>query len=144
MAGNLVYGYGTHSADATGMRVFLVSPSLLSIVLMTAVCDLPHKPPQHIPSTLPPVAAAGFATDAPKPSCVHFGGEARYRRFAYDHIVHLVSSCHRVAACRVSTDVNPAVVVVAVEPGEQLEVVTLRSSPTSDFAPLVQCSRGTH
>jgi hypothetical protein len=77
------------------------------------------------------------------PSCVRFWPEARYRSYGYDHVVHLSSQCHRTASCNVSTSVSRAPVVVAIDPGEHLEVLTLRGSPLSEFAVDVQCSRGT-
>jgi hypothetical protein len=110
-------------------------------MLLSASCGPPQKP--DLPSTIPPIAAVEPRPEASQLGCVTFWPEARYRSYAYDHIVHLVSRCHRVAACNVSTNVSPKVLVVAVSPGEELEVLTLRGSPNPDFTADVRCSHGT-
>jgi hypothetical protein len=58
-------------------------------------------------------------------------------------VVHLESGCHRTASCNVSTNVSPRVLVVAVEPSQTLEVVTLRGSENPDFVAIVRCAAGT-
>jgi hypothetical protein len=115
--------------------------SLASAALLATSCAPPGRP--DLPPRLPPIAAAAPQPEAPDPGCISFWPEARYKSYAYDHIVHLVSRCHRVASCNVSTDVSPRPVVVSVAPGEQLEVLTLRGAETPDFTPEVRCSRGT-
>jgi hypothetical protein len=74
---------------------------------------------------------------------VRYWPETRYRSYAYDHVVHLSSGCHRVASCTVATNLSPTAVVVAVPPGEHVEVVTLRGSQLPEFTPMVACSLGT-
>jgi hypothetical protein len=75
--------------------------------------------------------------------CLRFWPEARYRSYAYDHVVHLGSSCHRAASCLVATNVSPKPIAVAVQPLEHVEVVTLRGSDLAEFVPQVKCSLGT-
>jgi hypothetical protein len=118
-----------------------VTAHLLPAVLLTLMCSPPRVPPE-VPKRVPPIAAADVAMEEQSPACVRFWPEARYRNYAYDHVVHLNSRCHRVASCNVSTDVNPAVVVVAIAPDERLEVVTSRASQTPEFTPIVECTRG--
>lgn len=114
----------------------------VSIVCVAMACT-PRRPlPPEQP--LPPIAKAESTPPPPQPSCVRFWPEARYRSYAYDHVVHLESECVRSTSCNVSTNVNPAVIVVAIDPGQHLEVVTARGVNSSDFTPLVQCSAGTH
>jgi hypothetical protein len=116
--------------------------SLVFVALLTAVCTPPAEPPE-IPRKISPIAAADVPAQEPVPSCVHHWPEARYRSYQYDHIVHLISRCHRTASCSVSSNVNPTAVVVAIAPAEHLEVVTARGSETPEFTPYVRCSRGT-
>ncbi len=89
------------------------------------------------------VTSAGEAEDPMAAGCVRSWPEARLRSYAYDHVVHLGSSCHRIASCTVATNLNPKPIVVAVPPGEELEVVTSRGSEMAEFTPEVRCSRGT-
>ena len=114
---------------------------VLSAALLTITCSPPYGPPD-VPRRIPPVAAADVPAQEPEPSCVRHWPEARYRNYQYDHVVHLESRCHRPASCRVSTDVNPTVVVVAIAPNEHLEVVTSRGSQSPEFTPNVRCARG--
>lgn len=72
-------------------------------------------------------------------ACVRAWPEARYRNYGYDHIVHLYNGCSAAARCRVSTDVAPAPIDVALAVGEKREVVTFRGSPSSQFAFQVSC-----
>lgn len=114
----------------------------LSAVFLCLGCGPPPKLPPGAPPRLPPIARA----DAPNPpahGCVHYWPETRYRDYAYDHVVHLSSDCHRVASCTVATNQSPKAVVVAVAPGEHVEVVTLRGSELPEFTPKVECSLGT-
>jgi hypothetical protein len=72
-------------------------------------------------------------------ACVHYWPEARFRNYAYDHVVHLLSRCEERALCAVSSDVNPKPVLVEVPPGERVEVLTFRGSPAREFRPFVEC-----
>ena len=72
-------------------------------------------------------------------SCVRYRGEARYRNYGYDHVVHLTSTCAKVAVCSVATDAAPEPVGVRLAPAERLEVVTLRGSPARSFVARVAC-----
>lgn len=114
-----------------------VDRALLSALLLAAGC----RPVRPLP--LPPIAQADAVPAEAEPSCVRAWPEARLRSYAYDHIVHLQSDCYRIASCNVSTNVNPTPIVVAIEPGQHLEVVTARGSETPEFTPTVQCSTGT-
>ena len=81
-------------------------------------------------------AGAGGATL----DCMKSWGEARYAAMAYNHVVHLASSCGAPAKCDVSTNVNPEVQHVVVPPGAHVEVVTFIGSPASTFVPRVRCT----
>jgi hypothetical protein len=115
---------------------------LLAAWTLTA-CPVPKKVPRDVPRRMPPIAAAEPAAETQPASCVRFWTEARLRGYAYDHVVHLESGCHRTASCNVSTNVAPRVLVVAVEPSQTLEVVTLRGSENPDFVAIVRCASGT-
>jgi len=84
------------------------------------------------PGRLAPDPARGL-------TCVDFWPEARFRNYAYDHLVHLLSRCDVRALCAVSSDVNPRPVDVAVLPNEHVEVLTFRGSPAREFSPRVKC-----
>lgn len=88
-------------------------------------------------------ADAGAGADASAPGtgleCVRAWGEARYAGMAYNHVVHLASTCARAARCDVSTDVNPDVQHAVVAPGAELEVTTFLGSPARAFVPRVRC-----
>lgn len=71
--------------------------------------------------------------------CVEFRGEARYRNYAYDHIVILESLCDKRMLCDVSTNVNPNPIRVSIHPRESLEVTTFRGSPAREFTATVHC-----
>jgi hypothetical protein len=73
-------------------------------------------------------------------TCIAYWPEGRYGAIGYNHIVHLQSSCPAAAVCRVSTNVNPQSVDVAVKPGEHVEVLTFRGSPAREFTPKVTCA----
>ena len=75
----------------------------------------------------------------PPPACVQFWGEARYRNYGYDHIVHFANTCHALARCEVSSDFTRTPVHVEIKPGELSEVVLARGSPASEFTPRVTC-----
>jgi len=85
---------------------------------------------------------AGAAPSPPKteaPECVKHRTEARYRNLGYDHLVHVLNTCTRRVACRVSTNVNPEPAELTVNPGEEREVVTWRGSPAREFTARVAC-----
>jgi hypothetical protein len=71
--------------------------------------------------------------------CVRYWGEARYRNFGYDHVVHIANSCSRPAQCLVSTDVDPKRIRVKVAAGLHKEVVTRKGAPSRKFTPNVTC-----
>lgn len=81
----------------------------------------------------------GRDPDAPV-YCVQAWTEARYRNYAYDHIVHLYNGCTAFATCEVATNVAPKPVTVRVKPGELKEVLTYRGSPSQEFVPRVRCA----
>jgi hypothetical protein len=72
-------------------------------------------------------------------SCVTSWGEARYRNYGYDHLVHIKNGCRQAAVCKVSTDVNPAAVERVVGAGKRTTVLTFRGSPSRRFTPKVVC-----
>ena len=84
-------------------------------------------------------AGAGFTADAGT-SCVAHRGEARSNGYGYRHVVVLTSSCAKVADCDVSSDVNPTVQKVVIDPKAVVEVVTFFDSPASTFVPKVACT----
>jgi hypothetical protein len=81
------------------------------------------------------------ASDAgsPMPACIRVSSEARYRNYAYDHIVTIANGCDRAASCEVSTDVNPDVIHVRLAAGGATEVLTFRGSPATVFTARVRC-----
>ena len=86
--------------------------------------------------------ADGSSESAPlteRVGCVDAWGEARYRNYGYDHVVHLRSRCRVRVVCEVSTNVNPKPVRASVPAGESVEVLTFRGSPARDFTPNVSC-----
>jgi len=74
-------------------------------------------------------------------TCVEWWPEARYSGTGYDHWVHLQSSCSEQALCHVVTDVNPDVLVAAIDPGQHVAVLTWRGSPAYEFTAAVECRR---
>jgi hypothetical protein len=73
------------------------------------------------------------------PPCIHVSAYARYGAYGYDHIVEVGNRCEHVAACVVSTNVNPDPIAVRVQPGELERVVTFRGSPAREFSANVRC-----
>ena len=73
------------------------------------------------------------------PDCIRVWGEARYRNFGYDHIVHVSNKCSTTALCDVFTDVNPTRSRVMVPAGQEVEVLTFRGSPAREFVPHAEC-----
>jgi hypothetical protein len=115
----------------------------LLCALTSIACRVPRDLPPDAPRRIPPIAVAEPTAESSPSQCVRVWPEARLRNYAYDHVVHLQSNCHRTASCEVSTNVAPKVVVIAVEPGQAIEVVTLRGSENPEFTPFVRCSAGT-
>lgn len=72
-------------------------------------------------------------------ACVETWGEARYRNYGYDHIVHLRNRCEKAVICRVSSNVNPDPSEVTVASKMEAEVMTFRGSPAREFVPKVDC-----
>jgi hypothetical protein len=85
------------------------------------------------------VSVGASASRPTSPECVEVRGEAKYRNYGYDHIVHLTNRCSTDARCDVSTNVNSEVRRVVVPSGQQVEVLTLRGSPAREFTPIVEC-----
>jgi len=83
-------------------------------------------------------SASGLPEDAGL-SCVDVWGEARYRNYGYDHIVHVLNRCSRTVTCDVSTNVNPEAQRVSVFPDQDVEVLTFRGSPSREFVPQARC-----
>jgi hypothetical protein len=73
------------------------------------------------------------------PGCVDVWGEARYRNYGYDHIVHINNRCAALVTCDVSTDVNPGIQRVTIPPKQEIEVLTFRGSPSRDFVANAEC-----
>jgi hypothetical protein len=88
-------------------------------------------------------ALAGASSEStPRPErvgCIDAWGEARYRNYGYDHIVHLRSRCRVRVLCDVSTNVNPNPVRTSVPAGESVEVLTFRGSSAQEFTLKVSC-----
>jgi hypothetical protein len=74
------------------------------------------------------------------PDCIDVWGEARYRNYGYDHIVHVENRCTAIAICDVATNVNPSPERTTVAPRQAVEVLTFRGSPSREFVPRVECS----
>ena len=86
------------------------------------------------------VAASVSRTAQGSRSCaIRYWNEARYRSYAYDHIVHIRSGCPRRVHCTVSTNVNPKSMKVSVRAAGQTEVLTFRGSPSRVFASTITC-----
>lgn len=79
------------------------------------------------------------ASKSSHPECIGVWGEARYRNYGYDHIVHVANRCAAPALCDVSTDLNPTVQHVSIPPNEEVEVLTFRGSPSRDFVVKAEC-----
>ena len=84
-------------------------------------------------------SSAGSAAEPAPKACVVVKAEAPYRGSGYDHIVKLENSCDKPVKCRVSSDVNPEPVEVALAPKEKKEVLLWRGSPASTFKARVSC-----
>jgi hypothetical protein len=73
------------------------------------------------------------------PPCIRHWPEVRYRKYGYDHIVHINNACRVKATCVVSSDVSREWIQVVVPAGEQIEVVTKRGSLAREFTPRIEC-----
>jgi hypothetical protein len=89
----------------------------------------------------PLVSAAQLRVTGERPECVRASALARYGAMAYDHWVHVENGCPATVRCRVSTDVNPAVTEITLEPGQQRDVATFHGSPASVFSATVACEQ---
>lgn len=71
--------------------------------------------------------------------CIESRGEARFRGLGYDHVVTLTNRCDPTYTCAISTDVSPDVVVADAPGRAQVEVLTFRGSPASQFTHRADC-----
>jgi len=85
------------------------------------------------------VAVLGGHAAGANPSCIEVAGEAIYRSYGYDHIVHVRNRCERQVACDVSTDVNPEPQHIDVPARTEVDVLTFRGSPARAFTPRAAC-----
>jgi hypothetical protein len=81
----------------------------------------------------------GDVGDGALPSCIEVSGEARFRGYAYDHIVIVTNGCDERARCEVWTNVTPERRPVTVEAGRRQEVVTRVGSPARELTPHARC-----
>jgi hypothetical protein len=100
-----------------------------------------------IASALVVAAALTAAGGRPLPAdsgtaagCVLWQTEARWVGMGYNHLVHLHNTCSEAMRCEVSTDVNPEVTVVHLDPEEKETVTTFMGSPASEFEAYVECT----
>ena len=106
----------------------------MRLALYLAVIPSLFSPP------FPGLAASAPAKPQPDaPACVEHRAEARYRNLGYDHLVHVRNTCDARVACRVSTNVNPEPIELALRPGEERELSTWRGSPAREFTARVVC-----
>jgi hypothetical protein len=71
--------------------------------------------------------------------CIESRGEARFRGLGYDHLVILTNRCDPTYTCAISTDVSPDIVVADAPGRAQVEVLTFRGSPASQFTHRADC-----
>lgn len=83
---------------------------------------------------------AGAPKPPPVPACVRVATQSRWVPYGYNHVVILENGCSKAVLCRVSTDVNPQVQSVDVEPSRTVEVTTIMASPASAFVANVTCA----
>lgn len=83
---------------------------------------------------------AGAPKPPPVPACVRVATQSRWVPYGYNHVVILENGCSKAATCRVSTDVNPQVQSVEVDPARTVEVTTIMASPASAFVANVTCA----
>lgn len=86
-----------------------------------------------------PIATAQLRVNGERPACLRASALARFGAMAYDHWVHLENGCPATVRCRVSTDVNPEVTEVSLEPSQQRDIATFHGSPASVFTATVDC-----
>lgn len=90
-------------------------------------------------ATVGAVGAAQASQSEGTPDCIDHWGEARYRGYGYQHVVHVENQCDALAHCEVWTNVNEEKHSVDVAAGEHEEVVTYQSSPARDFKAHARC-----
>jgi len=86
------------------------------------------------------LGASGAVTRPGNPVCIESWGEARYRNYGYDHIVHVRNHCTQQAICDVSSSTNPEAQRFTIPAGQEIEALTFRGSPSRDFEPRVECT----
>src|SRR5439155_16725670 len=84
-------------------------------------------------------AAPRAGGDPEAPPCIAAWTEARPRFPGYDHLAHIANQCRAAIACTVTTDASPDVAAERVAPGEEVEILTLRGSPASQFRAQIVC-----
>jgi hypothetical protein len=90
------------------------------------------------------LSVSGAATplaDPPAAPCVTSHGEARLRYPGYDHVVVLTNACDPAYRCTVTTNVNPDAMVADVPGHREVEVLTFRGSPASEFTHKAECRK---
>lgn len=87
-----------------------------------------------------PSEAADAGAPAGLPSCVQVTTESRYVPYGYNHIVHVRNTCPQLAACAVSTDVNPEAQRVDIAPAATADVTTFMGANAAAFVAKVSCS----
>lgn len=122
------------ASTAPGVRALVRTCAALSLASLVGWTAAPSAAPalalqEDGPGEAPPERAN---------DCVRHTTSVRYV-MGYDHLVHLESSCSRLALCDVRTDVSPEVVEAAVPPGGKETVVTFRGSPARIFEATVDC-----
>jgi hypothetical protein len=85
------------------------------------------------------LASSRPAAGDPQPNCIAVWGEARYRPYGFDHVVHIASACTVDVRCLVSTDVDPEPIRVTVAAWTHIELATRLGSPSREFTPVVSC-----
>jgi hypothetical protein len=93
-------------------------------------------------STAPSVIAQPPQASGPageRPACVAARSEARMQAYGFDHLVTIDNRCEATVSCRVSTDVDPAVIPVSVPARETRDTLTRRGSPARAFTARVDC-----
>jgi hypothetical protein len=73
------------------------------------------------------------------PPCMSAWSEVRPRYPGYDHVVHIVSRCSAEIVCTVTTDVSADLHEERVAPDSEVEVLTFRGSPASEFRAQIVC-----